>query len=172
MTAPTVQIRPMTAADLPRVLEITASLQGAPRWAEAAWLRALDAGARPRRIVLVAVEAAVEATAEAAAESNASAPLGFAMASLLPPQAELETIAVAQENQRSGIGRTLMNALAAQLSQPGIAELWLEVRASNHAALALYRAAGFANTGRRPNYYRNPAEDALLLTLAMGSPRP
>jgi ribosomal-protein-alanine N-acetyltransferase len=41
----------------------------------------------------------------------------------------------------------------------------LEVRPSNHAALAFYRAQGFAVTGRRPRYYADPVEDAVLLAL-------
>lgn len=148
----------MTAADLPRVLEIAAGLKDAPQWTEAAWLRAVHPAASPRRIALAAIDPANGVL------------LGFAVASLLPPQAELETIAVAGESQRRGIGRALLQALAAQLRSDGVAELWLEVRASNHVALALYRVAGFAQTGRRKNYYRDPsrqnqAEDALLLTL-------
>jgi [ribosomal protein S18]-alanine N-acetyltransferase len=159
MTAPAVQmqpeIRPLAAADLPRVLEIAATLKDAPQWTEAAWLRAVDPAASPRRIALAAVEPA------------GGKLLGFAVAILMPPQSELETIAVAGESQRRGIGRTLLNALAAQLGREEIEEFWLEVRESNRAALALYRFAGFAQTGRRKNYYRDPEEDGLLLTLRL-----
>lgn len=158
---PPPQIRPLTASDLPRVLEISAALKDAPQWTEAAWLSAVDPTATPRRIALAAVE-------PANGVEPADGPLlGFAVAGLLPPQAELETIAVATESQRRGIARALLHALAAQLTQQGIAELWLEVRASNQAALALYRSEGFAQTGRRPNYYRDPEEDGLLLTLRL-----
>lgn len=159
MTALAVQrqpeIRPLVPADLPRVLEIAAGLKDAPQWTEAAWLHALDSAVSPRRVALAAVEPADGAL------------LGFAVTSLMPPQAELETIAVAGESQRRGIGGTLLNALAAQLDCEGIEEFWLEVRESNRAALALYRLAGFAQTGRRKNYYRDPEEDGLLLTLRL-----
>jgi [ribosomal protein S18]-alanine N-acetyltransferase len=157
------RIRPLTAADLPRVREISAGLKDAPQWTEAAWLSVVGPMATPRRIALAAIETT------GGAEPAGGALLGFGVASILRPQAELETIAVAREAQRQGIGRTLLHALTAQLTQQGIAELWLEVRASNQAALALYRAAGFAQTGRRPNYYRNPAEDGLLLTLRLSA---
>lgn len=159
MNAPAVQLRPMTPAELPRVMEIAASLKDAPQWTEAAWLRALDPAASPRRIAMAAIEPA------------SGALLGFAVTSLLPPQAELESIAVATEAQRRGIGRAMLHSLAAQLGSEGagagIAELWLEVRASNQAALALYRSAGFAQTGCRKNYYRDPGEDGVLLTLRL-----
>jgi len=145
----------MTPAELPRVMEIAASLKDAPQWTQAAWLRALDPAASPRRIALAAIEPAYGKL------------LGFAVASLLPPQAEMETIAVAKEAQRRGIGRALLQALADQLGSEGIGDLWLEVRASNQAALAFYRSAGFAQTGRRKNYYRDPGEDGLLLTLRL-----
>ncbi len=148
-------IRPMTVADLPRALEIASGLHSAPQWTEAAWRRALDPAASPRRVALAAVEPA------------SGALLGFAVAGIFPPQAELETIAAAAEAQRRGIARALLETLAAGLVREGIVELWLEVRASNQAALALYRAAGFVQSGRRPNYYRDPVEDGLLLTLRL-----
>jgi ribosomal protein S18 acetylase RimI-like enzyme len=98
---------------------------------------------------------------------------GFIVASLLPPQAELEIIAVAPRFQRRGLARRLFTALAAELrstlaaklstGQP--AELLLELRASNLPALAFYGSLGFMEAGRRPCYYHDPIEDALLMRL-------
>ena len=48
-------------------------------------------------------------------------------------------------------------------AREGATRATLEVRASNAAALGLYRSFGFAVRGRRPNYYTNPVEDALIL---------
>ena len=45
--------------------------------------------------------------------------------------------------------------------------LFLEVRESNLPAIRLYQSAGFATTGRRPNYYHHPAEAALLMNLKL-----
>ena len=45
----------------------------------------------------------------------------------------------------------------------GAQQAYLEVRASNHAAIALYTRLGFRVCGRRPNYYRDPEEDAVLV---------
>ena len=93
--------------------------------------------------------------------------LGFAVARLLPPQAELETIAVAPESQRQGLGRQIFHALAAELKAAGARELLLEVRASNRPALAFYRSLGFVQTGLRPGYYADPTEDAVLMGLQL-----
>jgi ribosomal-protein-alanine N-acetyltransferase len=68
-------------------------------------------------------------------------------------EAELETIAVAAEGQRRGMGRCLMEALAEELKAAGVRRIFLEARASNEAAEGLYRALGFIETGRRRGYY-------------------
>jgi ribosomal-protein-alanine N-acetyltransferase len=57
--------------------------------------------------------------------------------------------------------------MAVELKQAQIREVTLEVRASNHPALALYRSLGFVETGRRPRYYVDPVEDAVLLSLEL-----
>jgi [ribosomal protein S18]-alanine N-acetyltransferase len=149
------RIRPMTLADLDRVIEIAQSLNDAPHWPHSAYLAALDREAGPRRIALVA-----EAPAT-------SALVGFAVASLLPPQAELETIAVATEHQRRGIARRLFTAMVEELKTAQVNEVLLEVRASNSSALAFYQTLGFVETGRRPSYYADPVEDAVLLELRL-----
>ena len=51
----------------------------------------------------------------------------------------------------------------AQLKEKGNHSLTLEVRISNQPAIALYEKLGFVQVGKRPNYYRNPKEDALIL---------
>jgi len=94
--------------------------------------------------------------------------LGFAVASVVGPQAELETIAVAAGEQRRGVGRRLFLALLEELRRAEVREVLLEARASNHPALELYRALGFAATGRRPRYYDDPVEDAVLMELRLG----
>jgi ribosomal-protein-alanine acetyltransferase len=90
---------------------------------------------------------------------------GFAVSCVLGTEAELETIAVATGSQRRGLGGRLMAAMAAELRSHQVTKVHLEVRASNLAALAFYRAFGFQEKGRRPRYYRDPVEDAILLSL-------
>jgi ribosomal-protein-alanine N-acetyltransferase len=145
------QIRRMTVADLPRVMEIATSLPQSPHWPESAYLDALNPESTPRRIALVAVDS-----------GNVH---GFAVASLLPPQAELESIAVAAGSQRLGLGRLLFEGLVNELRASGALEIVLEVRESNHAAIAFYRSAGLGQTGLRPTYYADPVEDAVLMQL-------
>ncbi len=149
----------MNAADLAQVLAIAESLSEAPRWPRWTYLKAITPESTPRRIALV--------VAESEAGPRPGAVLGFAVASLLPPQAELETIAVATESQRQGLGRQILHALAAELKAAGARELLLEVRASNRPALAFYRSLGFVQTGLRPGYYADPTEDAVLMSLQL-----
>ena len=156
MTAPVaVAVRRMTAADLDPVLALAQNLHSAPHWQRQAYLNALDPLAMPRRIALVA------------AELQSGAVMGFAVASLLPPEAELETMAVAPARQRQGIGRILFAALAADLKAAGATDLLLEVRASNQAALGFYRVQGFVQAGLRHGYYAEPKEDAVLMRLGL-----
>lgn len=77
--------------------------------------------------------------------------------------ADMMNLAVAPEFRRQGIGEALVNTLVSHLQQKGIIALLLEVRASNAPAIALYQGLGFTQVGRRPRYYRNPREDALIM---------
>ena len=150
-----VRIRRMAPADLDRVIGIAQSLKHAPQWPRSAYFTALDLEAVPPRIALVADHPA-HATVQ-----------GFAVASLLPPQAELESIAVTAEGQRRGIARRIFTSLVQELRTALVTEVLLEVRASNSSALAFYGALGFVETGRRPCYYADPIEDAVLMGLRL-----
>ncbi len=82
-------------------------------------------------------------------------------------ECELENMVVAEPWRRQGVGQRLVAAgllwCGAQLGSV----LRLEVRASNVAAIALYELGGFAVAGRRPAYYSQPVEDAVLLQKAL-----
>ena len=78
-------------------------------------------------------------------------------------ESDMMNVAVAPEHRRRGVGEALVSALAEVLKEQGNESLALEVRASNMPAIALYEKLGFAQVGRRPSYYRNPREDALIL---------
>jgi ribosomal-protein-alanine N-acetyltransferase len=147
----------MTAADLDRVIEIAQNLKQAPHWPRSVYVAAMESMAVPRRIALVAEEVGTGTVA------------GFAVACLLvgtePLEAELETIAVAANFQRRGVARQLFQALAGELRSAKATDVVLEVRTSNTAAQALYRSLGFEEAGRRPRYYADPVEDAVLMRL-------
>ena len=79
-------------------------------------------------------------------------------------ESDMMNIAVSGDYRRQGIGEQLISRLIRELSKRGSHILCLEVRASNEAAIALYKKHGFEEVGRRKNYYEDPKEDALLMT--------
>lgn len=79
-------------------------------------------------------------------------------------EAEILNLAVAAEWRRKGTGRRLMETALHAARERGATRVFLEVRESNAGARAFYACLGFSQDGRRPNYYRDPWEDALLLS--------
>jgi ribosomal-protein-alanine N-acetyltransferase len=104
------------------------------------------------------------------AQGPGAEPLGFTLCRLIRPEAELLLVGVAPAARRRGIGRALLAAAAADARERGATTLFLEVRDGNAAALALYRAAGYAGIGRRRDYYRGSSGvrfDAISLRLVL-----
>lgn len=77
--------------------------------------------------------------------------------------ADMMNLAVAPEYRRAGVGERLVNELIDHLKENQVTCLTLEVRVSNAPAINLYTKLGFNEVGRRPGYYHNPREDALIL---------
>lgn len=148
-------IRPMQVTDLDCVLEIADGLLQAPRWAREAYEAAVRPGSAPQRVAL------------AAEDPGAGEVIGFAVASVIAPEAELETIGVAAEWQRRGVGRCLIEEIRRSLVDLGVTKVTLEVRESNGAARRLYRSSGFEVIGRRASYYVDPKEDAVTMSLSL-----
>ncbi len=99
-----------------------------------------------------------------------AAPSGFLLARDLVAEVEILSLAVLPAARRRGLARALLAALARQAGQSGRQRVILEVAEDNAAARAFYAAAGFAEDGRRPGYYRRaggPPVDALLLSLPL-----
>ena len=78
-------------------------------------------------------------------------------------EADMMNLAVLPSYRRQRIASDLLEALQNALRAENVYSLTLEVRASNEAAVRLYEAHGYAQIGRRPNYYFKPKEDALIL---------
>jgi ribosomal-protein-alanine N-acetyltransferase len=99
---------------------------------------------------------------------------GFAVASWLRHEAaaEVEGLMVERDRRRRGIGAALIGSCMAWAAGVGASAIRLEVRASNVAALALYRRLGFSTAGVRRAYYSAPVEDALLLQAPLVSQSP
>lgn len=141
------RIVPMTPSHLPQVAALEKLCFPADPWSEAIFRAALDD----------------PATAVLLAENEDGAVLGYAVLYTVLDEGNLDNIAVAPEYRRQGIGEALLSAVVG-FSREHLARLMLEVRASNAPALALYRKFGFAEVGRRKNYYTAPREDAVLMT--------
>jgi [ribosomal protein S18]-alanine N-acetyltransferase len=150
-----IEIRSLEAADLDTILGIAEILEDAPHWSLDRYEEVLRMDSPRSRIGLVAWE------------PRSREVIGFAVASLVTPEAELESIAVAAREQRRGVGRRLLEVLGELLWQRGVAELLLEVRASNAAAIAFYQSQNFRQVGIRPGYYADPEEDAVLMALRL-----
>jgi len=90
--------------------------------------------------------------------------LGHLLAWHFKPEGELHQITVDPAHRGQGLGRALLNAWLDLALQEGLETLFLEVRTSNLSAIGLYESCGFTPCGHRRLYYRNPDEDALLMT--------
>jgi ribosomal-protein-alanine N-acetyltransferase len=92
---------------------------------------------------------------------------GYALASVVADQGEILNLAVEPGARRRGLAHMLLDAMLDLFRREGVVAVYLEVRASNTAALHLYRAAGFRPVSTRRAYYRNPSENALTMTLQL-----
>jgi len=152
---PGVRIRAMATADLDGVVDVAAGLREAPDWPRSVYAGILERSS-PKRIAIVAEDVELGAV------------VGFAVAVLVPPEAELESIAVAAGWQRRGIARRLFAALANELGRSKVGLVLLDVREGNAAARAFYGSMGFVEDGRRAGYYADPVEDAVLMRMRVG----
>jgi ribosomal-protein-alanine N-acetyltransferase len=157
-------IRLATPADVPLIMHLERASVSAAHWTEPQYMQAL-ANAAAKRLVLVA-ETPLDSAPN---QVTTSAPniLGFLVALHLSPEWELENVVVAPSSRRQGIGKQLLHALLATARETNSQSLFLEVRESNGAARSLYEKTGFAQSGRRKAYYKDPAEDAVLYRLTL-----
>jgi ribosomal-protein-alanine N-acetyltransferase len=146
------QIRPMQSEDIDAVMELAQRSPGSPHWTRGNFEQF-------KEISAVALLAECEGRLA-----------GFAVGSLVLDVCDLESIVVAEEFRRRGIGTALLDAVVAWSRERGGLHLELEVRVSNHPAIALYERHGFVRDGVRRGYYRDPEEDALLMGLTFDDP--
>ncbi len=90
---------------------------------------------------------------------------GYIVFWVVSQEMHILNLAVHPRLRRQGVARHLLQEGLSQGRALGAKLAWLEVRPSNSPALALYHAFGFREVGRRPGYYQDTQEDALLLTL-------
>jgi len=144
-------IEPMRERDLVDVVEIEET-SGLNRWGYDAYRRELFTN--PNSIMIVARNMV-----------PGPAVIGFFAGWIVEDELHVNNVASHHEYRRIGIGRSLMEAAIDEAGRRGVAEVILEVRASNEAAQLLYRDLGFGFVGRRRDYYRLPTEDALVMKL-------
>ena len=110
-------------------------------------------------------QAEIEATLASPFTFVLARPQAFLLGQVVAGEAALLTIAVAPTARRTGMGRALVAEFLIQSQGRQATSAFLEVAETNHAARALYIAAGFAPTGRRKGYYRSAGQsvDAILM---------
>lgn len=101
------------------------------------------------------------------AEGEDGAVLGYGEVGVVLDEGCLEKIAVDPAWRRQGVAEAILSAYL-RFGRAKLAFLTLEVRASNEAAIGLYKKLGFEEVGRRKGYYTEPKEDAVLMTVEFG----
>lgn len=138
-------IEPMNASHVSQIAQLEKRCFSDP-WSEKSIASELN---NPLSVWLVAVEAGKV--------------VGYVGSQTVLGETDMMNLAVAPEARRQGTGRALVLALVDALTKKGSHSLMLEVRVSNTPARTLYESLGFSQVGRRPKYYVNPREDALIL---------
>ncbi len=138
-------IRTTSPSDVAALLSILAESPEAALWSEASLLETCSSGSawvaeRDGRVV------------------------GFLIGRIAADEFEILNVAVARSYRRCGIASALVKAALECARTSGAQRAYLEVRASNEAAMALYLRHQFCICGRRARYYRHPIEDAMVLS--------
>jgi ribosomal-protein-alanine N-acetyltransferase len=158
---PPALVRPLVPRDLEAVLAIEmAARPWTTHWTPESYLGALGAGMRAwvaefegRVTGFILIRTMVA--------KDSSGPAG---------EAEILNLAVQESARRLGVGRALVETALGEAFAQGAGRAFLEVRESNAVACALYTALGFRAASRRPRYYRDPDEDALILQIDLPLP--
>ncbi|MFI7637852.1 ribosomal protein S18-alanine N-acetyltransferase [Nonomuraea sp. NPDC049400] len=142
----------MTEADLPAVMAIERTTFPLDAWSEGMMRGELADMPRSRHYVVAVVDDEIVAYAGLAAAAD---------------QADVQTIAVLEQHRGTGIGGALLTELLAEATRRGAREIFLEVRADNPQAQAVYRHYGFEEIGTRRRYY-DDGTDAIMMRRKLG----
>jgi len=143
-------LRTATASDLSLIMELERASFPTDAWSEAMMAAEL---ASPHGRYVVDVEAG-----RLVGYGGVRAPQGGA-------DADIQTIAIAADARGTGRGRALLTELLTIARERGAREVFLEVRADNPVAEALYASEGFVEIARRPRYYQPDDVDAVVMKL-------
>lgn len=147
----------MNEHDLLEVVEIEEG-SGLSRWGWAAYYAELQS---QQSLMFVA---RVERPLEQEGSFNLA---GYLVARVSTGELHINNVAVRDEYRGRGIGSALLFLALHEGAEMGAGRAFLEVRSGNTAAQALYRKCGFELVGRRPGYYSNPLEDALIMSVKL-----
>lgn len=157
------QIRAMSATDLAVVEQLEKKLFSSP-WGLSQLQKALT-GRHWMWVAEVSSATGTSVPVSSSLSTHQTVVCGYLIASYGGGVSDLLSIAVAPDFQRRGIARQLLQALVEQLSSQQVDELFLEVRRSNHSAIALYRQCQLQQVGIRKDYYPSAKgrEDAVVM---------
>ncbi|MDQ3673456.1 MAG: ribosomal protein S18-alanine N-acetyltransferase [Gemmatimonadota bacterium] len=147
----TALLRPAEERDLTEISSIERASFADP-WTEESFRR------------LIGVKPAIFLVAESDPEGAVA---GYVAAFSVGEDGEILNVAVGAQFRGRGLAGQMLDAVLIELAARGVTSAFLEVRESNEAARALYASRGFAEIGRRRDYYRRPVEDALVLRRAL-----
>ncbi|WP_017537974.1 ribosomal protein S18-alanine N-acetyltransferase [Nocardiopsis halophila] len=139
-----VRVRPMEGEDVAPVMVLERALFPKDAWSEDMLRGEL---AEPTRHYFVA--------------DRGGELVGYAGLRAVPPEGDVQTIAVRADAQGDGVGTRLLTTLLAEAQERGVTEMFLEVRSDNPRARELYRRFGFGEIGVRRKYYRDA--DAIVM---------
>lgn len=145
----------MTARDVPAVVDIERALFPDDAWSDAMFRAEL--GAVDSRRFVVAVHRA----------DDAEEIIGYAGLAAAGGEGDILTIAVRRDHWGEGVGSAMLTELLDEARRRGCASVFLEVRADNPRARALYERFGFAEVGVRRNYYQPAGVDAIVMCLRL-----
>lgn len=142
-------IRKMTLEDVPSVIDLDQKSFSLP-WPERSFRFELSANPASRCWV---------------AEFDGKI-VGMIVVWLIIDEAHVATLATHPDFRRQGIGTKILSHALLNMMEEGARSSFLEVRESNMSAQAMYRKFGYEESGRRPHYYKDNNEDAILMNLA------
>lgn len=140
------KIRRLRVEDAPELVSIAAAAPGAAEWSAESYEELCRSG----DYLAYVHESADQIT-------------GFILGRRFAGEAEVLNLAVRPGDRKRGIGGSLLQLALEELCKLGVGRVYLEVREANKKARSFYQSHGFAVTGVRPNYYREPDEAAVLM---------
>jgi ribosomal-protein-alanine N-acetyltransferase len=134
------EIRPMKHSDLAAVLRIEKTLFPIDAWSEELFLGELAEVSISRDVSVAVLDSEI---------------VGYASFRYVGKQGDVNTVAVASNQQGQGIGTALMDWLESQATLRNVSEIFLDVRSDNEPAMKMYVSRGYERIDVRRNYYGN-----------------